>query len=58
MAHSASMKPDRDKLNTELETTLTLERVGWKLAHIRESKYIYDPKTAIDELVENINNRR
>ena len=58
MAHSASMKPDRDKLNAELETTLTLERVGWKLAHIRESKYIYDPKTAIDELVENINNRR
>ena len=58
IAHSIDMRPDREKLKQELEITLTLERVGWKLAHIRESKYVYDKKTAIEELVDSIISKR
>ena len=48
----------REELEKQLETSLLLERVGWKLAHIRESKYVYEGEAAIDELVQNIMNKR
>lgn len=58
ITHSVDMRPDRAKIKDNLEATLTLERVGWKLAHIRESKYVYDKKLAIEELVDSIKNKR
>lgn len=48
----------REELVKKLETSLLLERVGWKLSHIRQTKYVYDKEQALQELVQNIMNKR
>lgn len=51
-------RQDKEELRENLYRTLILERVGWKLAHVRESKFTYDKEDAVDELIENIRNKR
>lgn len=48
----------REELVKKLETSLLLERVGWKLSHIRQTKYVYEKEQAMEELIQNIMNKR
>lgn len=48
----------RGEIEEKIEKSLQLERVGWKLAHIRETKFTYKKDEAMSELIQNILNKR
>ncbi|MCI5674591.1 MAG: AAA domain-containing protein [Ezakiella sp.] len=58
MTYEGELFHNPEKLRSELEMSLILERVGWKLVPIRESKYVYEKEETIEELVDNIKNKR
>lgn len=58
LAVSEDLLKSREDFKESLYKGLTLERVGWKLSHIRESKFTLYREKALEELIESIKSKR